>query len=337
MKLSKEKISEQKSENIIIIISMVAIVILAFVIFGWSSIKSWLSSPLIWRGQDSLEVHYFGTLPSDKSGEDYNIFLGITNNTKKEIDEYDISFNIEGIEFDYPSYSNSDISAYGVTDATLSITTSEYPSFSETKVPEKTLEKLINSEGLDSVKVSCRIKSLKSHGDSLVNNTGIYKDILVVIISLFMGIIGFFGDIKKQWLRILLKLFAIPAVVVIIAFLLLMAYASYGNSPEGKAALEESRKKQEAQQKAKAANEYKSAAHTRAAALARGDYKGAAYAQEKMDKSAVDMISSGGSNNVAYKSAAHTKAAATARGDYKTAAYAQAEMDKKMADILKGK
>ncbi|MBQ5816506.1 MAG: hypothetical protein IIW33_03475, partial [Oscillospiraceae bacterium] len=87
----------------------------------------------------------------------------------------------------------------------------------------------------------------------------------------------------------------------------------------------------------KAANEYKSAAHTKAAALARGDYKGAAYAQEKMDKSAADMISSGGSDTVAYKSAAHTKAAATARGDYKTAAYAQAEMDKKMADILKDK
>lgn len=337
MKLSKDKISEQKNENIVVVISMIAIVILAFVIFGWSSIKSWISSPLIWKGQDSLEVHYLGTLPSEKSGENYNVFLGIINKTNKEIDEYDISFNIEGIEFDYPSYSNSDISAYGVTDVTISITTSEYQSFSETRVPKKTLEKLINSKGLDSVKVSYKIKNLKSRGDSLVNNTGIYKDILIVIISLFIGIIGFFGDIKKQWLRILLKLFAIPAVVVIIAFLLLMAYASYVNSPEGKAALEESRKKQEAQQKAKAANEYKSAAHTKAAALARGDYKGAAYAQEKMDKSAVDMISSGGSNNAAYKSAAHTKAAATARGDHKTAAYAQAEMDKKMADILKDK
>lgn len=337
MKLSKERISEQKGENIIVVISMIVIVVLAFVIFGWSSIKSWLSTPLIWKGQDSLEVYYFGTLPSNDSNEDYNIFLGISNNTNEEIDEYDITFNVEGIEFDYPSYSNSDISAYGITDATISITTSEYPSWGETRVSERTLEELLNSEGTDNVEVSCRIKSLKSHGETLVNNTGIYKDIIIVIMSLFIGIIGFFGNVKNQWLRILLKLIAIPAVIVIIAFLLLMAAVAYSNSPEGRAAAEESKRKQEAAQKAKAANEYKSASHAKAAAIARGDYKGAAYAQERMDKSAADMIVGSSSDKVAYKSAAHTKAAATARGDHKTAAYAQAEMDKKMADILKNK
>ena len=77
MKLSKGKIGEQKNENIIVIICMIAIVILTFVIFGWSSIKSWLSAPLIWKGQNSLETHYLGTLPNKNSNEDYNIFLAI--------------------------------------------------------------------------------------------------------------------------------------------------------------------------------------------------------------------------------------------------------------------
>jgi len=337
VKLSKERIYEQKGENIIVIIGMILIVVLAFAIFGWTSIKTWISSPIIWKGQDSLEVHYLGTVPNDELGEEYNIFLGIVNNTGEEIDVYDIIFEVDDIKFDYPSHSNSDIAAHGVTNATILITTSEDPSWGVTKVTEKTLEKLINSKELDSINVSCQIKSLKSYGKTLVNNTGIYKDIIIVILSLFMGVIGFFGNIKKQWLRIVLKLFAIPAVLVIIAFLILMAYTAYSNSPEGRAAAEESQRKQEAAQKAKAANEYKSAAHTKAAALARGDYKGAAYAQERMDKSAADMISGSNSDKVAYKSAAHTKAAATARGDYRGAAYAQAEMDKKMADILKNK
>lgn len=37
-------------------------------------------------------------------------------------------------------------------------------------------------------------------------------------------------------------------------------------------------------------NAYNSAAHTRAAAMARGDYKGAAYAQAEMDKEMADIL-----------------------------------------------
>ena len=337
MKLSKERIGEQKNENIIVIICMIAIVVLTFVIFGWASIKSWLSTPLIWKGQDSLEVHYFGTLPNKNSNENYNIFLGISNNTNEDIDDYDITFNVEGVEFDYPSYSNSDISAYGITDVTIPITINEYPSWGETTVSEKILEKLTNSGQWDNIKASCKIKSLKSHGETIVNNTGLWKDIIIIIISLCLGIIGFLGNIEKQWLRVIFKLCALPAVLVIIAGALLLYAVAYASSPEGQAALAKSRKKEEERQRNKAANDYKSAAHTKAACEARGDYKGAAYAQEQMDKSRATMITGSVSSHNAYNSAAHTRAAAMARGDYKGAAYAQAEMDKEMADILKNK
>ena len=330
MKLSKERIGEQKSENIIIVICMIAITVLTFVIFGWPSIKSWLSTPLIWKGQDSLEVHYFGILPNNNSNEDYNIFLGISNNTNKEIDEYDISFNVEGVKFDYPSYSNSDISAYGITDATISITTSEYPSWGETRVSEKTLEKLLNSKETDNVKVSCQIKNLKSHGETLVNNTGIYKCIIIVIISLFIGIIGFFGNISAAWLRILLKLFALPAILfAIIAFILIAVFANSGSANSKSAANDAAKKR--------AAENYKREANLKAGAVAHGNQREAAFAQARMDKSMADMIGGDLSARNEYKRQAQLKAGFIAHGNTKEAAKCQAAMDRLMADMIKNK
>lgn len=334
MKLSKEIFFEQKNENIIVAVCMLIIVVVIFAVFGWTSIKAWLSEPLIWKGQDSIECHYFGTVQQNYSDEDYDVFLGFVNNTGKEIDEYDISINVEGIEFDYLGSYKPDISAYGVTDLTLTITTDETPGLREETVSAKTLEKLLGNFGDENIDISCRIKSLKSDGETIVNNTGIYKDIIIVLISLFTGLIGFFGNIEIQWLRLIMKLLAIPAVIVLIVFLFFIYVGVYSNSPEGKAAEAESRRKAAEAQKQKATNEYKSAARTKAAAIARGDYKGAAYAQERMDKSAADMIGGNGTLRSDYKSAAHRKAAASLRGDYKTAALVQNEMDRKMADII---
>lgn len=333
MKLSKERIGEQKSENIIIVICMIAIVVLAFVIFGWSSIKSWLSTPLIWKGQDSLEVHYLGTLPNNNSTEDYNIFLGISNNTNEEIDEYDITFNVEGVKFDYPSYSNSNISAYGITDATISITTSEYPSWGETRVSEKTLEKLRNSKETGNVKASCRIKKLKSHGETLVNNTGIYKDIIIVIISLFIGIIGFFGNISVAWIRILLKLFALPAFLFAILALILIAVIANTDSADLEAAAKDAKDAA----KKDAAENYKREANLKAGAVANGNQREAAFAQARMDKSMADMVGGDLSTRNEYKRQAQLKAGFIAHGNTKEAAKCQAAMDRLMADMIKNK
>ena len=72
----------------------------------------------------------------------------------------------------------------------------------------------------------------------------------------------------------------------------------------------------------------------KSACLARGDQKGAAYAQERMDKSLADMISSEGKAKAKYQSAAHTKAACAARGYENGVAYAQERMDKSLADMI---
>ena len=330
MKLSKERIGEQKGENIIIVICMIVIVVLSFVVIGWSSIKSWLSTPLIWKGQDSLEVYYFGTLPNKNSKEDYNIILGISNNTNEEIDEYSITFNVEGVKFDYLSYSHSDISAYGMTDATLSITTSEYSSPGEKRVSEKTLEKLLNSKETDSIKISCRIKSLKSHGETLVNNTGIYKDILIVILSIFMGIIGFFGDIRAAWLRILLKMFALPAIFFAVVALVLIAMFANSDSADSMAAANDAAKKS-------AAENYKREANLKAGAVAHGNQREAAFAQARMDKSMADMVGGDPSARNEYKRQAQLKAGFIAHGNTKEAAKCQAAMDRLMADMIKNK
>ena len=335
MKFSKSNLTEQRAENIVVAIIMVAIIILSLVLFGWTTIKSWITTPLVWKGQDSLEAYYIGALPEGDSGEYYKLFFGIQNHTNQEIDDYRISLEIEGVKFDCASSSQDDIKAYGLTDIVLSVTTKEEHPSSQTHISKELLNKLINRP--EDIPVSCKIKTLKSHGETIVNNNGWAKTIIIVVISLTFGILGFFGDISKQWLRVLFKLLATPAIISILIVLFIFAGIAYIGSPEGQAASEESRRKREAEERNKASREYKSAANTKAACIARGDYKGAAYAQERMDKSMADMVSGNGADKIAYKSAAHKKAAAAVRGDRSIAAYAQAEMDQKMADILKDK
>ena len=162
-------------------------------------------------------------------------------------------------------------------------------------------------------------------GDMGMNNT-----LLIVGVSLLFGIFGFFGSINNKGLRILFKLLATPAVIFIVVVLFLLALLASSNTPEAKA-------RQESLEKAKAADAYKSAARRKANAVAKGDYKGAAYAQQQMDESMADMISASNADKMAYKSAAHNKASAVVRGNRNAAAYAQSRMDEKMADILKKK
>ncbi len=335
MKFSKSKIREQGKENIVVVAVMVAILIFLFSVFGWTSIKEFIQAPLILKGQDALSVTYLATIADKNSDGDYTMYLEMENNTKKKIDDYDICFEVEGAKIDYPSYSYGDISAFGITKIKFKLTTSDYFAFSETKITEKTAEKLMNADPTD-IDLSCKIKTLKSDGKKIVNNTGLFKDILIVLLSLGFGVIGFFGPIENKWLRIILKLLSLFAIVIAIVIIVALAAIVYLESPEGKAAVEESKRKDAEMKKARAASDYKSAAHVKAAAAARGDYRAAAYAQEKMDKSMADMIG-GGENASKYKSAAHVKAAATVRGDRRGAAYAQAEMDKQIAEIIKKK
>lgn len=72
--------------------------------------------------------------------------------------------------------------------------------------------------------------------------------------------------------------------IIIIAACFLMAAVAYSNSPEGKAALAESQRKEEERQRNKAQRNYDYAAHTKAACQARGDFRGASYARKDMDK-----------------------------------------------------
>ena len=191
MKLSISRLREQKSENIIVLIVMAAVVTLVFVIFGWSSIKKWLDSPIIWTGQDSLSVNYLLTQPKPKTFDDYSVIFSVQNNTYEEIDEYDATIVIEGVEFGFSSYSHGDMPSLGFRDAEFVITAEDYGGFKTTKVSKAYLDKLLNCENPDNINIECRIKYLKSNGETLVYNTGIYKDIIIVIISIILGLAGF--------------------------------------------------------------------------------------------------------------------------------------------------
>ena len=289
MKLSKSRIQEQKSENIVVIASMVAILILLFVLVGWSGIKTWLTTPLVWKGQDSLEVHYYGVLPTKNADEDYKLYLGLENHTNKEITDYEMTFLIGEEEIEYTSLYNNEISAFGITDVTLDITTDGSASYGQTAVSQTTLQKLMDADADDDL-FDCRIRSLTSNDEKVVKNTGLYKVLLTIALSLVLGIIGFFGNIDKQWLRIILKLCALPVVIVCLLLVAAFYAINYANSPEGKAAMEESRQQYVARKKSEAQRKYDQAAHTKAACVARGDHRGAAYAQANMDRAMAEIM-----------------------------------------------
>lgn len=287
MKLSKSRIVEQKSENIVVVVSMVAILILLFIVVGWSGIKTWLTTPLIWRGQDSLSVHCYGVVPVWNTDADYKLYLGLENHTDKEIDDYDMRFLIGDDEIKYTSLFNDEISAYGMTDVTLEITTDGSANYGQSEVSQATLEMLKDpSDDL----VDCRIIKLESNGDTVVNNNGLLKVILTIVLSLALGIIGFFGSVDKQWVRILLKVCALPIVIVCLLLVAAFYAVNYANSPEGQAAAEKGKQEYAARKKSEAQRKYDHAAHTKAACEARGDYKGAAYAQETMDRQMAEIL-----------------------------------------------
>ncbi len=338
---SKSYVSEQKTENVFVIASMVLIVVLAFIFFGWSGISSFLSSPLIWKGQDSLEIHYMTTI-EDKHYNEYDINVAVVNNTKEAIENYTFILNIAGEEIEVDEYSAETDNVYDTGISAFSVTTLKIPVYAEdfggslrsTKISKEALEELLANQKLDSLDVSWRIIELSSDGEELVKNTGTVKNIVIVAVSFIFGILGFFGGIRVTALRVIFKMLGIFAVLFVVFLIVFFAVIRYTTSAEGQAAQEKLRQEQDKMKKQKAAIEYKNAAQAKANAT---NARTAAYAQERMDRSMADMISGNPTATNAYKSAAHTKSVATAAGNHKLAAQAQAQMDKNMADILKDK
>ena len=60
------------TENVIVIIIMVAIVIGLLYFVGYDNIEDWLSTPFVWKEPDYLSIEYAGTYDAREGKELYN-------------------------------------------------------------------------------------------------------------------------------------------------------------------------------------------------------------------------------------------------------------------------
>lgn len=313
-----------KKENIIVFAIMALIVIITLVTIGLDPIKHWLAEPIIWKDADFLNIYLVDKV--QENTDELTLLFAVSNASADELDEYEFKFQINSVYFDINSYNQKPIGAHDIITIEKRITADDFASSASILTVDQSTFEYIKNSAPEQIDFSYKIKDLKSNGDTIIKNNGVAKTILLLIISSVIGIIGFSGIIKPAWLRIIFKICALPAIIILLLQSLALVIFGKGNVQNTTAS---DRAKQ------RAAQNYKRQAQLKANALQSGRYEDAARTQGQMDKSMADMISSGSStakNN--YKMHATWKANAEMRGNKKDAARAQAMMDKDLADLI---
>ncbi len=326
-----------KKENIIVAIIMVVIVLFSVIFIGVEPIKDWLKEPITWDKPEYIDI----ALTNIETYDDgVGIEYLITNTSGIEFSEYDFITTVNGVKIPIQSF-NTGGDLNTSKEKTVILTTDSFPLMSEIPINEETYQDFLNTP-LYELKSdfefnTIHLKGRDENGDNFeFKNNGTVKIILIVAISAVLGYLGI-DKVKQPWLRIILKVCGLPAILLIFAIMLFFAFVA-GNKGSGESS--------DSVNDAKVRNaqaRYKEAANQKKGAVALGNKSGAAAAQAEMDKAMADMIA-GSSNSTAmrqaqsrYKNAANCKKGAVSRGNKENAAHAQAEMDKALADMLKNK
>lgn len=322
------------AENITVVVIVVAILIGLFCFIGYDNIKEWLSTPFVWKKPDFLHIEFVDAL---EEKNDKKILFLIYNTSEHLIDYYrfQVVTDMGVVEFNslnastvldggFTSGSN-DIAANGFT--TLSYTCSRYNGLSEAYEYFKKL----NSNDIE--KLQYRIVRLESRTETLISNNGWLKIIAILAVSILAGVLVLNDIVKVTWLRIIMKIMCVPAILIILAVgIVLLAGGDKESSARARASSDK-------QTRERAAANYKRAANLKAGALAHGDTQGAARAQAEMDRAMADMVTgnaqSGAKAN--YKREAQLRAGAQIQGNQKEAVKAQSRMDRHLADMIRDK
>lgn len=221
----------------------------------------------------------------------------------------------------------------------VTVTKDIHPSFTEIEVDELTYEKIL-SANIENLNTVTRMVYLQGEDGILVNNNGWTKwakIISIFAVSMLAGILVINEVVKVTWIRLILKLLCIPAIIIILVFGVVFLAGGDRKSSES------ARTRSSDNQYRSAKQRYDRAANLKAGAIMTGNTHSAAKAQQEMDRAMADMITAKGSGNSAertaaarYKREANLKAGATITGRPGDAARAQAEMDKAIADMIKG-
>lgn len=325
------------TENIIVVIIMVAVIIGLLCFVGYDNIKEWLSTPFVWKEPDFLTIEYAGTM--EKADKEYLLFE-VYNRSEKKIHGY--SFHVltgdRIIRFDSLDASEvrdgrilntGDIEANGFT--TLAVSCNQWD------MPEDLYAFFNNMSLGEQENINYRVVELEEHSDTIFSNNGWIKIITILVASLVLGLLGFVNKFPV-WARIILKTCGLP-IVLCLAILYLFSKGSpdTSNNTDTGTTTNDSQYR-EAQQR------YNRAANLKAGAVSTGNRHSAAKAQEQMDKAMADMIMANGSGSSSardaaarYRREANLKAGATITGRAGDAARAQANMDKALADMIKNK
>lgn len=321
---SKSSQISNKKENIIAAAIMIVIVVISLITIGIDPIKQWLTEPIVWKDADFVNVQLINK--EEESEDRLKLQFAVENNSEKLLDEYKFLCYIGSASFELSSIYD-DINEYGTVVIDKTITTNG-TGLGKIKVDEKTYDEIKNTN-LDSLNFSYRIKYLKSHGDTLVKNNGVFKVVLILVFSVILGILGFSDKLKLSWLRIIFKVCGLPAIIIVVIAIFSMAVLSHGGASQAQSSTSGSARNT-------AAKNYKREANLKAGAIITGNQKEAASSQARMDKNMADMIM-GDKSSVAktnYKRAADAKAGFIRTGNQKEAAKAQAQMDRYLSDMI---
>ncbi|MBQ7416184.1 MAG: hypothetical protein IJW14_04000 [Oscillospiraceae bacterium] len=327
------------NENIIAGIIMVVIAVLLLTCVGFDAIKGWLSRPFVWEEPDYIDIRLFG-IQENTIRKELTLEFALINRSDNQISRGVFNVWINGVEVQWDTHSYE---AYPY-DVEL-ITTTVYcksPTIGNSirglYVDEQTYAKLAASRPED-VQIVYETVSLEDYNadKTLVKNDGTVKIIVILVAALALGLLGFVQAFPK-WLRITLKVCSLPAVVLILAVVLVLGLAAASRGSTGSAEARETGRRD-------AERKYKEAANRKAGALARGNTAQAAREQAQMDKAMGDLLKAGGTSNSdafrnaqqRYNRAVDLKRGAELTGNSADAARAKAQQDKALADMLKHK
>lgn len=317
----------KKTENIIVILIMIAIVAGLLLTVGYENIKDWLGTPFVWKSHEDINVLLF--YKTEETEDELSVRILIENRTHKEIKVFEFLTYVEGVQIPIHSqYLYNTIEPYGQKMEIVTLTKAEYAGFADVKVDSQTYDKIKNTPQED-LRFEYRTVYLEDEDQVLVNNNGTKKIITILVAAVVLGLLGM---IKKfpVWLRIILKVCSLPlAILLIIMLLFVWGRSVSGNTQSANNSQYDSAKKR-----------YDRAATLKAGAIRSGNRHSAAKAQAEMDHAMADMIvARGGDRSAAnnYKREASLKAGAVITGRGGDAARSQANMDKDLTKMLEKK
>ncbi len=205
-------------ENVMVFVLMVAITIGLLAFVGYDNIKDWLSTPFIWKTSDDVAIEVLSV--NEKSDDKLSVELFMYNRTNQSIREYEFWVYINGVKVEIPSFNGPKLIPSISDSYEIKITNKDRGSYGEISVDNSTFQKLKRSDPED-IKIESKVRYIEFNDGTTVKNKGTFKVILIMVLSLILGLLGLVDDFPV-WLRIILKVFLLPAIILLVLILLVL-------------------------------------------------------------------------------------------------------------------